>query len=524
MQLSYINVPQLVAEAGGDPWAINQGLQVGRPAQISDLAEAFHAAGRCTTESSNAFDEARRRFEASWNRNKGDNPINDSAEVQRVVNTLGTQSLQLPKIGAELERIAAELAEAQRTGAVFISNLEIQLQVIDRGLGAALAQESSGHLTDAEIAVVTQHVIDLEDLAIADTKSALGQLKSIREGYSGYLQGALNTLRTEGYDATGMQALDTSGSGPDAGAQAGQRQNQIDAFTKVFGRTPRSAADWETAAALDPHSYEPKNGGWPPNIVVGRIKPVPGQGVVRTNMFIPGRAVWDPQADWPPYHDNLGDNRGFSPTASPEESRVSIYVDYENGIIVARQNPSVDETTGQVRVGTPSISAVQQSNGSVLVKYSAADPFSPGGQDLAKAASFDVNGAIAIEPTPEGPRVGGTVTNFPAIEVYSDMPGGTTTPLVQSWPLFVDDARGPAAGLWWHKPIGDAALELSFNDQGPAPRIPAPPHSGHLPPVVPIGPALVASPSGTYPLGPADHPPEIGVHDPILVLPQLPAR
>ncbi|MGV7258603.1 putative alpha/beta hydrolase, partial [Mycobacterium kansasii] len=50
MQLRYVSVPLLIAEAGGDPWAINQSLQAGRPAQISGLAEAFHAAGRCTAE------------------------------------------------------------------------------------------------------------------------------------------------------------------------------------------------------------------------------------------------------------------------------------------------------------------------------------------------------------------------------------------------------------------------------------------------------------------------------------------
>ena len=114
MQLRYISIPALIAEAGGDPWAINQRLQAGRPAQVSDLAHAFHDAGRCATESSNAFDEARRRFEASWNRESGDHPINDSAEVQRVTKSLGTQSLQLPKIGVDLEKIAAALAEAQK--------------------------------------------------------------------------------------------------------------------------------------------------------------------------------------------------------------------------------------------------------------------------------------------------------------------------------------------------------------------------------------------------------------------------
>jgi hypothetical protein len=109
VQLEYISLPLLIAQAGGDPWAINQSLQSGRPAQIADLAEAFHAAGRCTAESSKAFDEARRRFEAPWNRENGDHPINDSAEVQRVTQSLGAQSLQLPKIGVDLQNIAATL-------------------------------------------------------------------------------------------------------------------------------------------------------------------------------------------------------------------------------------------------------------------------------------------------------------------------------------------------------------------------------------------------------------------------------
>jgi len=93
VQLRYISIPRLIAEAGGNPWAINESLQSGRPAQISDLAQAFHAAARCTTESSTAFDDARRRFEASRNRENGDHPINDSAEVQRTTQSLGAQSL-----------------------------------------------------------------------------------------------------------------------------------------------------------------------------------------------------------------------------------------------------------------------------------------------------------------------------------------------------------------------------------------------------------------------------------------------
>jgi len=159
-------------------------------------------------------------------------------------------------------------------------------------------------------------------------------------------------------------------------------------------------------------------------IAVARIGPVPGQGVVRTNLFIPGHDVWDPAIDpGSPIHSNLGDSRGFSPTAGPEDSRVSMYVDDDNGLIIARQNPAVDATTGQVRVGTPSIAATQQPNGSVFVKYAAADPFSPGGDGIAKTAGVSVNGTLVMQPTAAGVAVGGNITSFPAAEIYQGVPG-----------------------------------------------------------------------------------------------------
>jgi hypothetical protein len=525
VQLRYIDLGRLITEADGDPWAIDKSLQTGRPAGIADLAQAFHNASQCTKEADNAFLEACRRFETSWNRENGEHPINDSAEVQRATRSLGVQAAQLPKIAVDLENIGATLAEAQRTSGRLISTLDSQLQEIDTELGQAVELEKNGHLSAHDEQLLDQHITQLEEQAIGDTKATLGQVQSIRNGYSDYLQKSLTNLRTEdGYDPAPIQALDAPEAPTKPDPEANRRQNQIDAFTRIFGRAPTSATDWDTATALDPHSYDPKYDGVPANIVVGRIRPVPGQGVVRTNLFIPGRAVWDPQIDLPPYHNNLGDNRGFSPSAGPELSRVSIYVDYESGIIVARQNPSIDERTGQIRAGTPTVSALQQSNGSVLIKYSAADPFSPGGEGLAKAISFDVNGTIAIEPTAGGPRVGGSITNYPAIEIYNDRPGAGTGTLIQSWPLIEARAGGPGMGLWWHKSIGDAETVLGFNDQYPAPKAPALPHSGHAPSAAPIAPPLVATPPWTSPLGPADHPPRIGVHDPVVMLPPLPPR
>ena len=124
MRLCYISVRRLIAEAGGDPWAINRTLQAGRPAQISFLAQAFHDGGQRTTDDDAAFDQARRRFEASWNRENGDHPINDAAEVLRATESLGVQATQLPKIAIDLERVAAVLAEVQRATVGQIRALE----------------------------------------------------------------------------------------------------------------------------------------------------------------------------------------------------------------------------------------------------------------------------------------------------------------------------------------------------------------------------------------------------------------
>src|ERR1700753_2019913 len=117
MQLRYISVPALIAAAGGDPWAITKSLQAGSPLQISNLAEAFHSAGRCTTEAGNEVEQARHRFHAAWDHQNGDHPLHHSDHVPRGTKSLGAQSLQIPKIGTALENIAASLAEAQKAAA-----------------------------------------------------------------------------------------------------------------------------------------------------------------------------------------------------------------------------------------------------------------------------------------------------------------------------------------------------------------------------------------------------------------------
>ncbi|WP_256999843.1 putative alpha/beta hydrolase [Mycobacterium intracellulare] len=207
MQLKYISIPALIAFAGGDPWAINRSLQAGSPLQISNLANAFHAAGRSTAEADTTFGQARSRFDAAWNHQDGDHPINASAEVQRVTKGLGAQSVQLPKIGADLENIAASLAEAQKAAAGQIGTLEAQLKGLDDMIAEAVEIENTHpELSAADRDALNAYITSLEDDAIRDTKAALSQLQATRDTYSNTLQKALGTLRSDGYDPAGIRA------------------------------------------------------------------------------------------------------------------------------------------------------------------------------------------------------------------------------------------------------------------------------------------------------------------------------
>lgn len=218
MQLRYISIPALIGAAGGDPWAVNASLQAGNPAQINSLAEAFLKAGRCTEEANHAFEQARTRFDAAWNHQQGDHPINDSDEVQRVTKALGAQSLQLPKIGADLENIAATLAEAQKAAAGQIATLEAQLQNLDDLIGEADDMEDDEGLSQADYDALEAYIATCEDDAVRDTKAALGQLQSTRDGYSKTFQDAMGTLHADGYDTVGPQGTQGTPDAPAPGA------------------------------------------------------------------------------------------------------------------------------------------------------------------------------------------------------------------------------------------------------------------------------------------------------------------
>jgi hypothetical protein len=147
---------------------------------------------------------------------------------------------------------------------------------------------------------------------------------------------------------------------------------------------------------------------------------------VPTNLFVPGEEAWNPDLTGAVSGHCFGDNHGFNPNTGAENSRVVLPADYDNALVIARQNPSVDTGSGQVKVGTPHINVSQNPNGSTHVEYRAIDPFSPGGEEIALASPWTVNGELVVKSTADGPIAAGIVSDFPAVEIYHHGVDGTS--------------------------------------------------------------------------------------------------
>ena len=248
-----------------------------------------------------------------------------------------------------------------------------------------------------------------------------------------------------------------------------RRHNQQEAFRKVFGHDPASKSDWTTAASLDPHTYDPKFGGKDSVVKVVRIRPVPGQGVVRSSQWIPQRDVYS----YPPGSRDLGNNRGPNSKFDPEDTKVTTTIDYDNGVVVMRQNPSVmendDGSPGEVRCGTPTGTVTQLDDGTVRIKYDSGNPFAP---DISRDPNgplqnhlVTVNGDLVFTPGPGGVTVDGTRTDYPSMEVYQDMPDGSSHTVV------IDNATsgsstGPMFNLPFHHDVGNGGKAFAPFDTG----------------------------------------------------------
>ena len=421
----------------------------------------------------------------------------------RADHDLAGQRLLRDKLGA--------LASALAAGGFQLASIRAAVLDIVTGL-----RSRGWQVTDAGIAVAPPSPTILRTFEAAFT-AAIQRLLAIFPQVDQSTAAVVNTVAAASGAPTssGGEAVSYAfgpGGGPPLSPQHGspepesnRRENQIDAFKAATGRDPVTENDWRTAAMLDPHNYFHKNAGVQSNVVVGRINPVDGQGVVQTNLFIPGEEAWYPDLTGGISGHNLGDNRGFNPSAGPEDSRVVLFVDYDNGLVIARQNPSVDTGGGGVKVGTPQINVSQNPNGSVKIDYRAVDPFSPGGEDVALASPWAVNGELVIKPTADGPVAGGIVSSFPAIEIYNHEADGTSE-IAKIMPQNVSQF-GPLAGLPFSQDIG-MPLMGEFPDTmilPPAgvPNVSSPLEPGELPPVArPTPPIVIRYPS--VDLGPVE--------------------
>ena len=236
----------------------------------------------------------------------------------------------------------------------------------------------------------------------------------------------------------------------DGTSSIARKANQTQVFQDQFGRDPVSANDWRMAEMLDTNTYDPKYKGLDSAVVVKTIDKVPGGGLQRINAFIPRDNVHNIP------HLNRGDNRGFDPTAGAEDSRVSIYVDYDNGVVVMRQNPSIETRSGAVKVDTPTF-GVAQDDERVQVTFEALDPFAPFhdqkvGDYGASTLGVTVRGTLITSPLDGAPEVEGQLSNYPAWEVYNDSPSGITTPMYDYMPDRTDP-WGPLRHLPGHHEV-----------------------------------------------------------------------
>lgn len=194
--LRYLDVASLVAAAGGDPWQVNDEIQAGDPGEISDLADAFHAAGGHLKDADDQFNAAKKQFTESWDgEDTVEHPINDSAEVQRVSAALGGQPDELAKIAVTLQQTAAALATAQRDSAAQISDLNADLVDIDNEIAQEMA--SMPYLASESIGEAQQL-----------TKAVVDNIWSIRGAYIGQLHSAETALMESGYVPSAIDESD----------------------------------------------------------------------------------------------------------------------------------------------------------------------------------------------------------------------------------------------------------------------------------------------------------------------------
>ncbi len=216
-QLVYLSVPELTGAAGGDPWRVDETIQTGSPGEISELATSFRNAGVCMTETDEEFNAAKKRFDAAWDRDDPAHPINDAEEIRRATQWLRLGKEQMAKVSADLQNIAALLAEAQRSGHISIGNLNARLVQIDNVIAAEIAKaQADGVQLDWSA---------LKAAAVDATRASFAEMTAVRDAYGTKLSEAELDMAADGYDTDAIKGGEGEGeqSAQDEAGSAAQR-------------------------------------------------------------------------------------------------------------------------------------------------------------------------------------------------------------------------------------------------------------------------------------------------------------
>ena len=225
-------------------------------------------------------------------------------------------------VNTEHRRVIGELANLdQRLGAEVTRSAQIvtagrnDLQTVRDAVAAVADRLPAGPSGDAmRYALVSQGTGQVNEIirrSSSELSTVGADLLALNDEYSALSNQKFGGLKEN--DPEDLLEGEDDGDKADQELDADRRRNQINAFRQVFGREPVSTVDWKTAAALDPHSYDAKFRGVPPEILVAQIDPVPGQGVVRISQWIEQRDVFG----WP----DITDTSELPPSTSTFRKR-----------------------------------------------------------------------------------------------------------------------------------------------------------------------------------------------------------
>ena len=306
-QLVHLSVPELIGAAGGDPWQIDDTIQAGAPGEISELATSFHNAAVCTTQTGEEFAQAKKRFAQAWDRDDPAHPINDAEEVRRATESLHMSSEQMGRVAVDLQDIAADLAQAQRSGQISIGNLQVRLKQIDDLIESELqAAAAAGHQLDWS---------ELKRAAVEATRQSLGEMTALRNAYGAKLNAAQMEMATDGYDTSTVAGAVPNASAPQPDRRPGQPRNLDDALDQIAG-APVPAAP--KSVPMDPKAVEDFKAmarpellrqGVPPEQVEAQLNAVVAKAQQGVNQFY--RAPEPPKQPPPGFAEGFAD-RWFS--------------------------------------------------------------------------------------------------------------------------------------------------------------------------------------------------------------------